>query len=307
MAASPQPGDQSEHPPALRPPAPPEPDDPYKPFVTAGQISGPKTPPAHRQQELWNTVFGENYEAIDEYDDEEEGRPVWLYALGGSVLVGLIAALVWAFTAGPLSSPSDAEPAKPSAEPSASAVAVKPQSRFPALPKFEGTPSPVNGAVTDRTARIALPRLGGRWRTDTDTQAVQARYGFTTRQYVPGGDDTAQLMSGPLPQPLADTYTTPDKLGPVVNAVALHARRNLLPKGNRATKIAQQQLSRGGMTGMLSAYRITAGGEETTVAVAALNTGGDLPAIVYMAVPASQADLLPDINRVFRSIRPISR
>src|SRR5690606_22137558 len=117
------------------------------------------------------------------------------------------------FVAGPLSSSSEAEtePAKPSAAPSASVVAAKPQSRFPALPRFEGTPSPVNGAITDQAPRIALPRLGGPWRTDTDARAVQARYGFATRQHVPGGDNTAQLMSGPLPQSLADKYTTPDK------------------------------------------------------------------------------------------------
>ncbi|WP_394299702.1 hypothetical protein [Sphaerimonospora cavernae] len=288
-------------------PPPPPPDDPYKPFVTAGQISGPKTPPAHRQQELWNTVFGENYDAIDEYEDDEGGRPVWLFALGGSVLVALVGVLVWAFVAGPLSSSSeaDAEPAKPSAKPSPSVVA-KPQSRFPTLPRFKGTASPVNGAVADQTARISVPKLGGKWRLDPDNQTVQTKYGFTARQYVPGvpGEQEAQVMWGPLSQSLAAKYTTPDKLGPVVNAVAKYARQALLPRGNRATKIAQQKLTRKGKTGLLSAYKITSGVDETTIVVAALDTGGDLPAVVYMAVPESQSDLLPDINTVFRSIRP---
>lgn len=295
--------------PPMPPPPPPPPDDPYKPFVTAGQISGPKTPPAHRQQELWNTVFGENYDAIDDYEDDE-GRPVWLFALGGSVLVALVGVLVWAFLAGPLSSSSEADtdPVTPSASASPSVVA-KPQSRYPTLPKFKGTASPVNGSIADQTARIRVPRLGGEWRVDPDAQAVQTKYGFSGRQHVPGiqGAQEAEIMWGKLSQTLAAKYTTPNKLGPVVNAVAVYARQALLPKGNKATKIAQQKLTRNGRTGMLSAYKITSGIDETTIVVAALDTGGDLPAVVYMAVPGDKADLLPDINTVFRSIRPLKQ
>ncbi|WP_083502296.1 hypothetical protein [Sphaerimonospora mesophila] len=315
QATRPRPHPSAAHPqtaaaPPMPPPPPPPPDDPYKPFVTAGQISGPKTPPAHRQQELWNTVFGENYDAIDEYEDDEGGRPVWLFALGGSVLVALVGVLVWAFVAGPLSSSSeaDADPVTPSAKPSQSVVA-KPQSRYPTLPKFKGTASPVNGTIADQTGRITVPRLGGKWQLDPDGQTVQTKYGFAGRQHVQGiqGAQEAELMWGPLSQTLAAKYTTPDKLGPVVNAVAIYARQALLPKGNKATKIAQQKLTRNGKTGLLSAYKITSGVDETTIVVAALDTGGDLPAVVYMAVPGDQADLLPDVNTVFRSIRPLKQ
>ncbi|MFC7649265.1 hypothetical protein ACFQX6_59300 [Streptosporangium lutulentum] len=58
-----------------------DPSDPSKPFVTAGQISGPKTPPPERQQELWNTVFGDNYQAMDDEDLDGQGKPVWVFAL----------------------------------------------------------------------------------------------------------------------------------------------------------------------------------------------------------------------------------
>ncbi len=296
------------------PPPPPQPDDPYRPFVTAGQISGPKTPPAHRQQELWNTVFGENYRAIDEYEDDGPGRPVWLYALVASVVAALVAVLVWAFGAGPLSSGRSAEaatPPKPSASTPASRSSARPQAQVPQLPVYKGTASPVNGVLTDTAGRITLPRLGGPWQADADPAQTKATYGFTTRQYVPAGMTTkgkrefAVVMSGPLAQSLAVKYTGPDKLGPVLSAVMYRARQTQFPKDNKVTKTAQQRLSRGGLTGLLAAYKVTADGGSTTVVIAAVDTGADLPTIVYMAVPELKNDLLPDINTVVRSIKPI--
>lgn len=294
------------------PPPPPQPDDPYRPFVTAGQISGPKTPPAHRQQELWNTVFGENYRAIDEYEDDEPGRPVWLYALVASVVAVLVAVLVWAFGAGPLSSGRSAEAATPP-QPSATAprASARPQAQVPQLPFYKGTPSPVNGVLTDTAGGITLPRLGGPWQADADPAQTKATYGFTTRQYVPAGMTTkgkrefAVVMSGPLAQSLAVKYTTPDKLGSVLSAVMYRARQTQFPKDNKVTKTAQQRLSRGGLTGLLASYKVTADGGSTTVVIAAVDTGADLPTIVYMAVPELKNDLLPDVNTVVRSIKPI--
>ncbi|WP_169950756.1 hypothetical protein [Microbispora sp. H11081] len=294
------------------PPPPPQPEDPYRPFVTAGQISGPKTPPAHRQQELWNTVFGENYRAIDEYEEEEPGRPVWLYALVASVAAALVGVLVWAFAAGPLSSGDTAEAAtsaKPS--PAATGATAKPQAQVPRLPVYKGQASPVIGVVTDTAARITLPRLGGPWQADTDPAQIRASYGFTSRQYVPAGMTTtgkqefALVMSGRLAQSLAVKYTTPDNLGPVVSAVMFRARQTQFPKDNKVTKVAQQRLARNGLTGLTAAYKVTADGATTTVVISVVNTGADLPTIVYMAVPELKKELLPDINTVTRSIKPV--
>ncbi|WP_179155604.1 hypothetical protein, partial [Microbispora sp. GKU 823] len=285
----------------------------WSPFVTAGQISGPKTPPAHRQQELWNTVFGENYQAIDEYEEDESGRPVWLYALVASVVAALVGVLVWAFAAGPLSSGDTAEAAT-SAKPSPvkSGATAKPQAQTSSrLPVYKGTASPVNGVLTDTAGRITLPKLGGPWQADADPAQIKAAYGFTSRQYVPAGMTTkgkrefALVMSGPLAQSLAARYTTPDNLGPVVSAVMFRARQTQFPKGNAATKVAQQRLARNNLTGLAAVYKVTADGATTTVVVAAVNTGADLPTIVYMAVPELKNDLLPDINTVFRSIKPL--
>ncbi|MCW2878416.1 MAG: hypothetical protein JWQ95_2516 [Sphaerisporangium sp.] len=310
---------------AQRPMAPPrEPDDPYKPFVTAGQISGPRTPPPARQQELWNTVFGDNYESIGEEDDSGNGRRVWLLALVASVLVALVAALLWAFLAGPLRSAPDqtqtgagdsagksTSKASSSGKPATSTT--KPQS-MGKLPKYSGVRSPRAGILTDDASAISLARLGGPWRLDMRSQHVQSTYGFTTRQYVAAGSDDAgtpqfaQVMTGPLAQNLAGKYSasTPDKLAPVISSVAFAARNKFFPAGNKVVKTAEQRLAAGGHPARLVAYQIIAGGARTTLVVAAVSTGADLPVIVYMSVPDSKKELLPDINTVFSSIRPTS-
>jgi hypothetical protein len=37
-----------------------------------------------------------------------------------------------------------------------------------------------------------------------------------------------------------------------------------------------------------------------------ISTGADRPVIVYMSVPDSKKGLLPDINTIFSSIRPVT-
>ncbi|RCG25031.1 hypothetical protein DQ384_32290 [Sphaerisporangium album] len=319
---------QAPHPQAhrQRPPAPAHaPDDPYKPFVTAGQISGPKTPPPERQQELWNTVFGDNYDAMgEESDGGEGGRRVWLLALVASVIVALVLALVWAFLAGPLSSASgDADAAanpsgdagrttaKPS--PSHAQASTKPQS-IGRLPKYPGEASPRAGVLTDAESAITVARLGGPWRLDSRSEHIRSAYGFATRQYVAAGADEsgtpafAQVMTGPLAKGLAAKYSAsdPSNLTPVISAVAFSARNKLFPEGNKVVKTAEQRLSVGGRPARLVAYQVLAGGARTTLVVAAVSTGADLPAIVYMSVPDAKKELLPDVNTVFSSIRPVA-
>ncbi|MBG0824689.1 hypothetical protein HS048_28685 [Planomonospora sp. ID91781] len=285
-----------------------DPSDPNRPFVTAGQISGPKTPPPERQQELWNTVFGDNYQAMGEEEDlAGNGRPVWVFALAGSAVIALVGAVLWAFLAGPLAATDDGSAVaatKPSATPKPSTAPKK----VPRLPRFQGEASPVAGTLTDARAALTLPRLGAPWRLDT-RPTVPTTYGFSTRQYVPAGQDSAgrsqfaQVMSGPLSPRLKSRYTSPENLAPVINAVTLAARRKFFPEGNSARKTAQQTLSVGGLPAQLAAYEITSDGSVTTVVVAAVSTGADLPSIVYMSVPDAQKELLPDVNTVFKAIR----
>jgi hypothetical protein len=275
--------------------------------VTAGQISGSRTPPPERQQQLWNTVFGDDYDAMGEPEQlEEEGRPIWIYALAGSVAVALVAALGWAFVWGPLAGQSAQPPAAaPSAKPSASATPTRTATSIGRLPRYPGKAAPVVGVVQDSAAGITVPRLGGTWQLDQrPTLQVQGTYGFDTRQYVQIGPDTfAQLLTGPLPERMASAYTSETDLEPVIKAVVVNARKKYFPPDNKVRKIAQQPLRVGQSTGRLIAYSLTSSTQRATIVAAALNTGKDVPAIVYMHVPSTGKRLMPDINTVVRQLK----
>ncbi|MFI7130479.1 hypothetical protein ACIBQ1_32655 [Nonomuraea sp. NPDC050153] len=284
-----------------------DPSDPDRPFVTAGQISGSRTPPPERQQELWNTVFGDNYEGMGDQDgleEESQGKPIWIYALGGSVAIALVAALLWAFLVGPLAGDDPAASNTAAEQPTTAQKpsATRSSTTIGPLPKYSGKAAPVLGRVPDAAAGISLPRLGGTWRLDTRT-TVKATYNYDTRQFVPiTQDKSAQLMSGPLPQKLASYYEK-DNLEPVIKQVVLDARKRFFPTGNKVRKIAQQPIKVGDSTGRLIAYSLTSDTEKATIVTMAVNTGGNLPAIVYMSIPTESKQLLPDVRTVMNQLR----
>ncbi|MFI6994789.1 hypothetical protein ACI2LC_00565 [Nonomuraea wenchangensis] len=282
-----------------------DPSDPENRFVTAGQISGSRTPPPERQQELWNTVFGDNYESMgerDPLDDDDEGKPIWIYALGGSVAIALVAALLWAFLAGPLAGEDPASTAAAGPTASQKASTTKSATSIGPLPKYPGKASPVIGRVPDQEAGISVPRLGGTWQLD-QRATVKATYGYGTRQYVPITEDkSAMVMSGPLPERLASYYDQ-DDLEPVIKQVVLDARKRFFPSDNKVRKVAQQAIKVGDKTGRLIAYSLTSGTDKATIVTMAVNTGGSVPAIVFVSIPAESKQLLPDIRVVMNQLR----
>jgi hypothetical protein len=156
--------------------------------------------------------------------------------------------------------------------------------------------------VPDAAAGISLPRLGGDWQLD-QRATVKATYGFDTRQYVQVAPERfAQLLSGPLSPKLASYYEQ-DNLEPVIKQVVLTARKRFFPADNKVRKIAQQPIKVGDATGRLIAYSLTSGTEKATIVTMAVNTGGSLPAIVYMSIPADEKQLLPDIRTVMNQLR----
>jgi hypothetical protein len=239
---------------------------------------------------------------------DSPGKPIWIYALAGSVAIALVGAVLWAFLAGPLASseepaanPTAAAAGKPSGSPSASPT--KTSSTIPRLPRYSGKAAPVLGTVPDVTAGVTVPRLGGTWRLDQRT-TVKATFGYDTRQYVMTGPDTAaQIMTGPLPAKLASSFTSEDDLEPVIKQVVLNARKRFFPTDNKVRKIAQQPIKVGQSSGRVIAYALTSGTEKATIVTAAINTGKDVPAIVYMSIPSTGKQLLPDVNTVIKQLK----
>ncbi|MBN6057617.1 hypothetical protein JYK22_37185 [Nonomuraea sp. RK-328] len=287
-----------------------DPSDPDRPFVTAGQISGSRTPPPQRQQELWDTVFGDDYDAMGGPESlDEPGKPIWIWALAGSVSIALVGALLWAFLAGPLASGKETSAAQSSAAPTTKppTKSTRQSTSLGRLPRYPGKAAPVLGSVTDTNAGISVPRLGGTWQLD-QRATVHGTYGFYTRQYVKTGTDTyAQVLTGPLPQTMASSFTSDKDLEPAIKAVVVDARKKHFPKGNTVRKIAQQPLKVGNSTGRLIAYSLTSPTENATIVTIAVNSGKDVPAIVYMSVPSTGKQLLPDVNTVVRQLKVLGR
>ncbi|MGP4096787.1 hypothetical protein [Nonomuraea sp. KM90] len=284
-----------------------DPSDPEHRFVTAGQISGSRTPPPERQQELWNTVFGDNYQSMgeqDSLDDDEPGKPIWIYALGGSVAIALVAALLWAFLWGPLAGekPSSANVAGGKATASQEPKTTKTSTSIGPLPKYSGRAAPVIGRVPVAAAGVSIPRLGGTWQLD-QRATVKGTYGFDSRQYVQVAPEKyAELLVGPLSPRLASYYEQ-DNLEPVIKQVVLSARKRFFPPDNKVRKIAQQPIKVNGQTGRLIAYSLTSETEKATIVTMAVNTGANVPAIVYMSIPSDSKQLLPDIRTVMNQMR----
>jgi hypothetical protein len=289
-----------------------DPSDPQHRFVTAGQISGSRTPPPERQQELWNTVFGDNYQAMGDQesldDDEDQGKPVWIYALGGSVAIAMVAALLWAFLAGPLAGEEPSSSAVASGAPTEAKkpTTTKTSTTIGPLPKYPGKASPVIGALQDPAAGITVPRLGGNWQLD-QRATVKNTYLYETRQYVQVAPEKyAELLSGPLPTRLASYYDK-DNLEPVIKQVVLTARKRFFPADNKVRKIAQQPIKVGDQTGRLIAYSLTSETEKATIVTMAVNTGRNVPAIVYMSIPSGSKQLLPDVRTVMNQLKLASQ
>jgi len=250
-------------------------------------------------------VFGDDDQSMDDQDSlDDTGKPIWIYALGGSVAIALVAAVLWAFLAGPLASgePAASNTAPPRQSP-ATTAAQKPANSIGRLPTYRGKSSGVVGTVTDTPAGLTVPQLGGTWRLDQRT-TVKGTYGFDTRQYaIVGTDLAAQVLTGPLPTRLAASYTPDDDLEPAIKAVVVDARKRFFPEGNRVKKIAQQQIKVGDAAGKLIAYALTSPTGKATIVTAAIDTGGEVPSIVYISVPAEGKNLLPDVNTVVKRLK----
>ncbi|MFC7583096.1 hypothetical protein ACFQYP_04325 [Nonomuraea antimicrobica] len=240
----------------------------------------------------------------DVLDEERSGKPVWIYALGGSVAIALVAALLWAFLWGPLageepssasvSSEQTASPPAPSATKTATSIGP--------LPKYPGKAAGVLGRVPVAAAGISVPRLGGTWQLD-QRATVKGTYGFDSRQYVQVAPEKyAEFLAGPLSQRLASYYEQ-DNLEPVIKQVVLSARKSFFPPDNKVRKIAQQPIKVGDQTGRLIAYALTSETEKATIVTMAVNTGANVPAIVYMSIPSDSKQLLPDIRTVMNQIK----
>lgn len=164
--------------------------------------------------------------------------------------------------------------------------------------------------IVDPEAGIAYPFLGKGWYeyvlgTPIETTSVRGQY-FVTQDSVPdGGEFIAQITSGPV----ADGYgwAGTSTLAATTLAVAESARGNYYPSPNEVEVLRDEDLTVDGAPAHLYEFVLSwdvegyeASGERAAMLV--VDTGRAAPALLYLSIPNTHAELYGVIDRVIGAV-----
>jgi hypothetical protein len=186
----------------------------------------------------------------------------------------------------------------PTAEPRAPATATGP------------TFAPGTVQIIDQQAGISYPFLGGGWFEydllgQAETTSTQGQY-FTTQQSIPdGGEFIAQCTSGPV----ADGYgwSGPASLQTTLATLADSVRANYYPAPNERKVLRDEDRTVDGHPARLYEFELSwhISGYDATGERAALlliDVGRPAPALLYISIPNTHAELYGDIDRVLDGV-----
>ncbi len=164
--------------------------------------------------------------------------------------------------------------------------------------------------IIDEAAGIAYPYLGGGWYeyslgTVFETTSVAGQF-FTTQDLTPdGGTFIAQCTSGPLAPEFG--YAGPDSLQGTVTRVADSVRGNYYPAPNERRVLRDEARTVDGAAAHLVEFDLSwdVEGYEATGERAALllvDVGRPAPALLYVSIPNTHAELYGVIDRVMDGV-----
>lgn len=231
----------------------------------------------------------------------------WLVA-GGGVAVAIVGILV---AVGVVALGTGG---KQDADPDGHGPATAPSLAVAPRPTPEGEPSEVVGRVTDHDAGLSYARLGDPWQLTGDKKALVSYKGFTAEQYVitehHGENVTwfAEVMSGPLLEKFRSSYTGPDSLQQTADVAARGIEAGFYPPEHVRRDIESRPLEVSGRKGWLIQFELYSSvpGVETRaqrVAVAVVDTGRSVPGVLYLSIPDTHYQLLPDMRAVLSSLQ----
>jgi Protein of unknown function (DUF2510) len=230
------------------------------------------------------------------------GRPrsPWLVPL-------LVLALVVVVVAGVLISRSGAQP-----------TADAPPSSVPSFPSFPGGPSmappsfaPGTVRIIDTAAGISYPYLGEGWSEwafgpQVETTQMAGQY-FTTQEVTPDGTTfIAQCTSGPLAEGYG--WSGPASLASTVTSVADAVRGYYYPQPNDRKVMRDEARTVDGHAAHLYEFQLSwhVPGYDSTGERAALlliDVGKPAPALLYLSIPNTHAELYGVIDRVLAGVK----
>jgi hypothetical protein len=163
--------------------------------------------------------------------------------------------------------------------------------------------------IIDDAAGIAYPYLGDGWfewdlGPVTETTETAGQY-FTTQDQTPDGIFIAQCTSGPLAPEFG--YAGPGSLGTTLQQVADAARRNYYPAPNEQEVLRDEDLTVDGAPAHLIEFQLhwdVAGYDATgeRAALLLVDVGRAQPALLYLSIPNTHAELYGVIDQVIASV-----
>ncbi|MGI8626658.1 MAG: DUF2510 domain-containing protein [Geodermatophilaceae bacterium] len=183
-------------------------------------------------------------------------------------------------------------------------------------------PSPVPGAapepetrppgqtrIVDEEAGVAYPYLGTYWLEYVseiqETTSTAGQYIVTQEQVPSGGQFIAQVTSGPLQSSFG--YAGPSSFASTIAAVQDSVRDRYYPLPNTIETLRDEAVTVDGAAGYLLEFNLNwdvAGYDSTgeRAALILIETGRPAPALMYISIPNTHAELYGIVDRVIAEI-----
>jgi hypothetical protein len=218
------------------------------------------------------------------------GGPGWIWGLVALLVVVVVAVALLVGRIGS-GTPSAADPAQVS-EPSG--------------PTF----APGTTLIIDQKSGISYPFLGGGWfeyalAPVLETTSTAGQY-FTTQETIPdGGEFIAQCTSGPVAEGYG--WSGPASLQSTLQTLADSVRANYYPAPNERKVLRDEDRTVDGHPARLYEFDLSwhvAGYDATgeRAALLLIDVGRPAPALLYISIPNTHAELYADIDQVLENV-----
>lgn len=185
-------------------------------------------------------------------------------------------------------------------------------------PAPSGVPAPSSGAefppgtvrIIDEASGISYPYLGEHWfefdlSTQSEVTAIAGQY-FVTQDLTPDGSTfIAQCTSGPLAEGLG--WSGASTLQSTTQTVADSVRANYYPGPNERTVLREEPRDVDGHAAYLYEFQLSwdapgydASGERAALLL--IDVGRPAPALLYVSIPNTHAELYGVIDRVVDAV-----
>lgn len=176
-------------------------------------------------------------------------------------------------------------------------------------PSAAPTRPPGETRIVDEAAGVAYPYLGTYWlefdTEVTETTSTAGQY-IVTQEVVPnGGRFIAQVTSGPL-QPFFQ-YSGPSSFDTTILEVQASVRLHYYPTPNTIETLRDEAITVDGASAYLLEFDLAwdvAGYDSTgeRAALILIDTGRSAPALMYISIPNTHAELYGIVDRVIGEI-----